>query len=219
MVEARGQGPSLPILAMYGVILGASSKPVRGDGQWQPMAGSAQAIGLCHKARNEAGRAAYNHVMDRSSETVTAARVERWLVLADPRGPNAAAIRARLAEHGVSDARWYLPKDVEDLERDLAGAGTACVLAADAETLLGALFDGLLSIETWARHGVRIETIAPSPIIDDWNRCLPSREASVLGGMAIAWADWRQTQRRRRIAAGVILSIVAIAAATVVALL
>ncbi len=123
------------------------------------------------------------------------------IVVCDADGPDAEALRDYLQAHGLTDARWVAPRDIDEAEAALRSDDTATVLMPGLETLLTALWSDRLDVTVWRAAHTRI-TIVTQP---DAARCLPQ--------LLDSWHTWRQSRRRARAVAGLILSLLAIAAA------
>jgi len=124
-------------------------------------------------------------------------------VVCDPAGPVADAVRAYLARHEIDAARWFAPGDVDDLVRALRGGGTWRTIWPNAATWLEALWDGRGPAACWVHSAVTVE------FVEDGTMMTPA----AVPALAEAWSAWRRRQRRRQAVAGVLLSLLALAAA------
>lgn len=132
----------------------------------------------------------------------------RWAICAISNGPDSDALRAMLSSLGADDAVWFRPRDVEDLDQAIRRGEFQAAVFVDVPALLTAIFDGFVDYEEWQRQGVRVEFLHKS----DTN-------PAALLEFSRTWSTWSARTRRRRTAASLILSIVAIAAATALVLL
>lgn len=109
---------------------------------------------------------------------------------------------------GGPPARSVRPRDLDDLERELEPGRPFRVLFLRIEDLLEALWDGNIRPEQWLEGSVHLAAREG----EEW-------AASIrLQRLLAAWGRWTSRHRRTRIASGLILSLLAIAAAFTVLL-
>lgn len=131
----------------------------------------------------------------------------RIVIIARESDAGAAALGALAAKLGASEIRWLAPRDVDELDR-VAASDKLVVLFPTQADFLSALWEGRVSAETWSRVSVRFASPAAVP------------DAELARATIDAWRAWSIRQRRRRVVAGTILSLIALAAAaTLVAVL
>jgi hypothetical protein len=94
----------------------------------------------------------------------------------------------------------------DDLDGEVCSGRFERVVFADLDALLTAMWDGHVHVQQWCDAGARLELISPPASTDHdfWHAIVAQASASL--------ARWRKEQRRRRIIAGTILSILALAA-------
>jgi hypothetical protein len=94
----------------------------------------------------------------------------------------------------------------DDLDGEVCAGRFERVVFADLDALLTAMWDGHVHLDRWCQAGVRLELTSPPPNMDHdhWRAIVAQTSASL--------ARWRKEQRRRRIIAGTILSVLALAA-------
>lgn len=127
------------------------------------------------------------------------------VVVCDPDGPAAAAVRAHLAASGLGQVTWIQPQDADGVDRAVADGQLQRVIWPDLPAWLTALWDGTLVPAHWRRSGLTIE------FVDS-----PATPAATARALAAAWERWRRRQRLRQAVAGAALSAVALVAAFVV---
>jgi hypothetical protein len=124
-------------------------------------------------------------------------------VVGDRQSPHAARVQAYLQANGVSDATWYAPRNVDDVEQALRAGEVQRVVFPQTADFLELLWDELLTPEVWQTPGLRVEFAGPDGAL------LPEQIAGILE----TWGTWRRRRRRQRAVAGLLLSALAIAAA------
>lgn len=124
------------------------------------------------------------------------------IVVGDERGGGAAGVQEWLSAAGLTATRWLRPRDVDELPALLAELPQATVVFESLETLALALWNGELDGGAVLANAGRV-CIAGTKAPDD----------DVAGPLLRAWGEFVGAHRRRRGIAGVILSIVAVAAA------
>jgi hypothetical protein len=136
----------------------------------------------------------------------TSARVA---VICEPGSEHAEPLRAYLRSQGIEDARWYPPRDIDDVDMLIRRGTTDHVILHSWQTLLVGLWDQRIAFDQWTRAGVRVETLEPTP----------GDTGSLTTHVLATWSAWQQRRQRRQIIAGSLLSILALAAAfTILAL-
>jgi hypothetical protein len=126
-------------------------------------------------------------------------------VVCDPRGGGAGAIRRFLQDRGLSDAQWYAPRDLNDVDRAVREGRVRCVVFPGLSDVLEGLWNEEIAADAWLAIGVRIE-VAAAPASD---------AVAGLPEVFAIWQRWRRARRRRQAVAGVVLSLVVLAAAFV----
>jgi hypothetical protein len=124
-------------------------------------------------------------------------------VVCDRAGEQAAAMRAFLESRGVEDAAWYAPRDVDDVDRAVRSGAMRRVIFPGTRNLFDAIWDEEISFEQWLKAGASVDFVE-KPAGD---------AAACVAAMFTSWQHWRRVHRRRQTIAGVVLSMVAIAAA------
>jgi hypothetical protein len=122
-------------------------------------------------------------------------------VVSDRHSAEAAAIEQRLAGEGRS-VRWCQPCDLDLVEGDVRDGRVNLVVFGQCADLLAGIWSGQVSFPAWRDSGVRVEFVE-SPGED---------AAALLVTVADAWTRYSRVQRRRRLIAGVILSLLAVVA-------
>jgi hypothetical protein len=110
-----------------------------------------------------------------------------------------------LRAHGVTDAAWYAPSDVDDLDRAVRAGEVGRVVFPTLPDFLAVLWDEALTVDAWQAPGVAIEFAEPE------SRVAAAHVSAILA----RWGHWRRRRRRQRAVAGLILSVLAVAAAWV----
>jgi len=154
-----------------------------------------------------------NAPLRRQVETPASARVG---VLADPRGPDADAFRAKLGS-AAKEAQWFAPRDADDLAREVDSGALQDLYFKDLRSLLDGVLEGVYNLRRWRAQGVRIEFLQPPESAADERRA--AALDAILSGLSEAAREWHQVRRRRRATAGVLLGIVAVLAAAAVTLI
>jgi hypothetical protein len=146
---------------------------------------------------------------------------DRIAVCADRDSAWGRAVESILARNGVNSTRWYAPRDADDLNQAAIRGEFETVWFGRADDLWTALFDGDIDVAQWRQAGVTIE-------LADWYRHndagqhratdadpqYAAREAVFTAGRL--WSTWRAQKSRRKAIANLILSIIVVAAATLV---
>lgn len=126
-------------------------------------------------------------------------------VVCDNRGGAADDLRDYLQAAGLSEARWYAPRDVDELDAAVrAGAVRQVVFPALAD-LLEPIWNREIDFEAWLAAGTAIRFAHP-PANDP---------AAYAGALHASWQRWERARRRRQTVAAVVLSLLALAAAFV----
>jgi hypothetical protein len=117
--------------------------------------------------------------------------------------------REFVARNALGDAVAFLPKDDDELNELACRGRFHTIVFASLGDLLTAIWKGDADWTTWRRSGIRIE-LAEDPEFSpgDWRRFIDELHASL--------ERWRASDRRRKIIAAVILSVVALLAAACV---
>lgn len=123
-------------------------------------------------------------------------------VVCDRHGAEAARTESYLDEAGLS-ARWYALRDLDEADRDVIAGRLETVIFVRWRDLLEGIWNGEVSFDRWQERRVDLRFVE-SP---------GEGERACLDAVARAWFRYQRARRRRQIASGVILSLVAIAAA------
>ena len=123
-------------------------------------------------------------------------------VICEPHGDNAAALEAYLRSRGLTDAEWFGPRDVDDVQRGLRAGTIRRVVLPGVSEFLNMLWDGVLDVELWLRADVCLELVES-----------PADPAEYLRRIVGSWQRSQRARRRRQIVAGLVLSAVAALAA------
>ncbi|MFO0973328.1 MAG: hypothetical protein U1A27_07815 [Phycisphaerae bacterium] len=120
---------------------------------------------------------------------------------------DAALGRARVvrgsASRAAADERLFRADEMDDLDQAVRAGTVRRVALPDLEVMLGAIWDGDVAWAEWRRRGVELEL--PGTSADG--------AAATLDSVAAAWRTWSAARRRWNTIAGVLLSLVALAAA------
>lgn len=135
----------------------------------------------------------------------TQTQPETMAVVCDRHGDDAAAVAAFLQARDAATARWYAPRNLDEVDKAVRAGGVRQVVFARLDDVLEGMWDEEIMLEHWLAAGVRIELVE-SPE--------PTAHAQVQVVFE-SWHRWRRRHRRRQLVAGVTLSIVAMAAAFV----
>ncbi len=136
------------------------------------------------------------------------ARTRTVAVVCDPQGAEAGTVSAYLARCGLSEADWYLPRDVDEVDAAVqAGVVRTVVFPSIGAELMHA-WDETADVGAWLAHGVAVHCAGE-----------PTDGAAWLAAVWTNWRAWRVRRRRRQAVAGVMLGTVALAAACVLMLL
>ncbi len=125
-------------------------------------------------------------------------------VVCDRHGPEASRVEAYLDTVGLS-GRWYALNDLDDADRDVVRGRLDTVVFVRWQDLLEGIWNGEVSFDRWQERRVDLRFVE-SPGDDDRAR---------LETVTRAWLRHKRAGRRRQIVSGIILSLVAIAAAFV----
>jgi hypothetical protein len=134
--------------------------------------------------------------------TRSATELATIAVVRDRHGADAGTIEKRLAREACT-ARWCLPRDLDLIDRDVRERRVSRVIFGQCGDLLAGIWNGDVSFGEWRDTGVQVEFVE-SPGEDS---------AALLATVAHAWTRYCRAQRRRRLIAGVILSLIAVGAA------
>lgn len=124
-------------------------------------------------------------------------------VVCDPHHPAADAVRGYVAARGLAAARWYPLRDIDDVERAILASRVRRVVFASPQDLLTAAWNRTINPTHWSPPGVQID-FADSP---------PAAANLDVRDALACWQLWDRARRRRQAIAGVILSVVVLAAA------
>lgn len=133
-------------------------------------------------------------------------RIGDVVVICDSHGAAAETVRGYLAARGIGGAAWVGPHDADDVERAIVAGRVRRVIWPDLAAWLTALWGGQIVASRWSQAGVTLEFAEMAGPLD----------TSFVRALATAWDAWHARHHRRRAVAGLILSVVALAAAFVV---
>lgn len=124
--------------------------------------------------------------------------------LASRKGADSRKLAQWLEDRGYVDVRWADPRDVDEVERVIREGGAVQVVLPSADALLAAAWSGRITLDLWRNVTIEIadETPALSP--------------AALRHVLMHWDAWRSADRARSLIAAVILSLLAILAASLV---
>ena len=123
----------------------------------------------------------------------------------DKRGPDAARMEAYLKCKAIT-AKWYALRDLADLDRDVREGRVGGVVFVRAADLLEGIFNNEIKYSDWVTASVPVSFF--ESVDGDTARCMAN--------VGEAWDRHQVARRRRQTVAGIILGIIAIAAAFVV---
>ena len=115
----------------------------------------------------------------------------------------AATIERYLQATRSGAARWFAPRDVDEVDAALRAGTVRRIIFPHLSAFLEALWNEPLTLDVWLTPETRVE-LAESSGPDD-----PAR----LRALVAAWQQTSRRQRRARAIAGLVLSVVALAAA------
>jgi len=124
-------------------------------------------------------------------------------VVCDPSGPDAADVHGYLQARNLTQAAWFAPRDVDEVEKGLRSGRVRRVVFPRLADFLEPLWDEALHVEFWQASGVMVDFVEPGG-------------ASTVAAIVDRWEKTRRRRRRRQVVAGLILSIAAMAAAFVI---
>ncbi len=132
------------------------------------------------------------------------------LVLSERTGPPADAVRALLAELNVAvdQEQWFVPRDADDLARQISTQHDALVICSDAGVYMHAVWEQRIDALAWQHTGVDVRFAE-----------VPQDAGLAIRELAAHLGNWQQQRRRGRTLAGLMLSVLAIALAFVLLLL
>lgn len=136
------------------------------------------------------------------SETRAASGVA---VVCERGGVAGALVEDYLRARGVTDAGWYAPRDVDEVEDGLRAGQYRRVVFAGLADFLALLWQDALVVECWQGAGVVIEFAQPAD----------GGAAGQVATILETWVQVRARQRRAQAVAGLVLSGVAIGVAFV----
>ncbi len=115
------------------------------------------------------------------------------------------AVAGALAGRGWQDAPWVAPRDVDEVDALVAAGAVRTVCFATAADLLRVLWDERAAVAEWAAQGTQIVVVRGDGVAS----------AVTIDELGHTWAQWRQQRRRQRTVAGLVLSLLVLAAAFV----
>lgn len=120
----------------------------------------------------------------------------------DKHSPDAARMDAYLREQGLS-ARWYALRDLDDVDREVCAGRTQQVVFLNWSDLLQGMWNREVSFDQWLKMQAEVRFVeAPG-----------DTSAACLAAVSEAWSAHKRARRRRQAISGLILSLVAVAAA------
>lgn len=112
---------------------------------------------------------------------------------------------------GEADSKMlveFAPKDDDELDAELCAGRLRRVVFPNVGALLTMIWKDQARLDCWIEAGVRIELAEPPPgHADSWQPFVLAAYRSL--------SAWRRAERRRKIIAGIVLSILALAAASI----
>ena len=124
-------------------------------------------------------------------------------VVGDEGGPNTAAVEQLLRRWNECTVRWYPRRDLDAVDAAVRDDHVRCVVFADVNDLLEEVWEGEIEIDRWLAGGVRVEFA---------DELLADTSAHV-ETIVQCWRRWQGARRRRRVVAGAVLSVIALAVA------
>ena len=121
-------------------------------------------------------------------------------VVCDRNGDAASAVQAYLQSPNIADAAWFGPRDLDDLDRAVRDGRVRRVIFPRLADMLEGLWNEEIDAAAWLAAGVQID-LADCPA----GACPPT--------LLKSWQRWRTARRGRRAIAGLVLSVIALAAA------
>ena len=113
-----------------------------------------------------------------------------------------------LRRYRASEVVEFAPKDDDDLDVALCSGRFDCVVFANLDAVLSAIWKGHARVDRWVEAGVRIE-------LADLANGDPASSQPFVTAMYESLARWRKGQRRRQVIAAIVLSILALLAIAV----
>ena len=124
-------------------------------------------------------------------------------VVCEHESQDRAAMETYLRTHQVTEAHWYPRRDLDEVNQAILSGDVQQVIFPKISDLLDGFWTDKIAFDQWLAVGTQVEFVeTPEQII-----------AADLKTIFASWEQWRRLQRRRQIIAGIILSIVALAAA------
>lgn len=123
-------------------------------------------------------------------------------VICDRGSPDASRMEAFLRAQSLS-GHWYARHDLDDADRDVIAGRLHTVVFLRWQDLLEGIFNGEVSFGRWRDIKVDLRFVEPAGT-DDLAR---------LAAVSQAWTAHQRQCRRRRTVSGILLSLIALAAA------
>lgn len=133
----------------------------------------------------------------------TPAQSGQVAVVCERGGEDAARMERYMQTVGLADATWYAPRDLDDVDQSVRAGHVGRVIFPTLAGFLNALWSGSLSAAAWRACGTQVELAAGD---ESWT-------AAQLASLLECWDQSQQRQRRSRAVAGLLLSVLVIAAA------
>ena len=124
-------------------------------------------------------------------------------VVCEHGGKDRAAMETYLRTHQVTEAHWYARRDLDEVNQAVRSGNVQRVVFPKVSDLLDGLWTCEITFDQWLAAGTRVEFVE-SP---------EQNTAAHVKTIFASWEQWRRLHRRRQVVAGIILSIVALAAA------
>lgn len=130
-------------------------------------------------------------------------QAEDVVAVGDRDGKDAAVMEAFLQAQGATEAPWYRPGDLDDVDRAVREGRVRRVVFDNLSTLLEGVWNGDIGFRMWLAKGTQVDFAEP-----------PGQTTSAhVRAVFESWEQWHRRRRRRQVVAGVILSLVALVAA------
>lgn len=133
----------------------------------------------------------------------TQTQSEHTVVVCEHDSKDTAAMETYLRARQLTEARWYPRRDLDEVDRAIRSGDVQQVVFPKVSDLLDGFWTGEIAFDQWLAAGAKVEFVES-----------PGQNISAdIKTIFASWEQWRRPHRRRQIVAGIILSIVALAAA------
>ncbi len=122
--------------------------------------------------------------------------------------PNAAVrhqLEQRLRERGATNLTWFDAKDDDELNQLACNRRFDAIVYERVDLLLAAIWKGDVDWPRWMKHGMRVD-------VDGSTDDPPYDLKTDMAHVAESYANWRRADLRRRIIAGLLLSVAGLVA-------